>query len=476
MSDPIHQVREDVASGRSTTKASRFLDRASAFYREQVPFILIASGAILRLEQFLHRRSLWLDEALLANTAIPIPLSKIGHIPGGQAPPAGFVFVDRLSVSLFGNNEYALRLFPLLCGILSLVVFRSLARRVLTPAAVPIALALFCFSPSLLYFANEFKQYGTDVLFALLIAVGAMRLREGRPITTRRATAYGLVGAASVWFSHPAAFVLAGTAAVLITEQVLKRRWAEARALAVGCVVWGASLAATYLVSLRYLVNDRLLITFWRDGFPPRPLRVGTATTWVLDRAADALRSPAGFFRFPKVAAALGGAGVVASLVRRKVPELAVLLAPIPLVLAAAVARKYPARDRLILFLLPALFLVVAASVDLASVRRLRAVGAAALVILAVVAAEPIGDALRLFPRPIERTEARLLLEYVRDHRQPGDALYVDRGAFPTYRYYALTVGVEADRAVLKRAGPHVPSPDGARRRWLGSAPVARIC
>ena len=36
-----------------------------------------------------------------------------------QAAPIGFLFIEKLSILVFGNHDYIMRLFPLLAGILA---------------------------------------------------------------------------------------------------------------------------------------------------------------------------------------------------------------------------------------------------------------------------------------------------------------------------------------------------------------------
>lgn len=439
-----------------------------SFYLTHVPVLLVASGVILRIEQYLHRRSLWLDEASLAQ-AVHGALSHIAHAPGGQAPPIGFALVEHTSVSAFGNNEYALRFFPLLCGLASIFVFASLARRLLRPAAVPVALALFCFSPSLLYFSGEVKHYASDVLFTLVVLLGAMRLHDAPRIPIRRAIGYGIVGAAAVLFSHPAMFVLGGASAVLIAERALTSRWKDVGALVVGSAVWTAGFVAAYLISLRNLSNNQNLLEYWSVGFPPRPLGLASATRWVGHRFSDALHYPAGF-RSATLAALAGAAGVAALLVRRRGWTLALLLAPVPLLLVAAAARKYPAHDRLLLFLMPVVILILVASMDLVPEGRFRPAKVAIVALLVYISAGPVAEAAARYVHPIERAETRQVFEFVHERWRTGDALYVDYGAFPAYRVYASATGIRADRVVISEPGLSCDAPagiSGAKRIWL---------
>jgi len=128
-----------------------------------------------------------------------------------QAAPLLFLVVEKVSANTFGSTEYALRLFPFLCGVLSLFLFYRLSKLCLTPKAVPIALGLFAIAGPVIYYSSEVKPYSSDVAVALLLSCAAVYC-VSREVSTREYIAIGLLGFASIWLSHPAVFVLTGIA------------------------------------------------------------------------------------------------------------------------------------------------------------------------------------------------------------------------------------------------------------------------
>jgi len=60
-----------------------------------------------------------------------------------QVAPSGFLLAEKTAVALFGSNEPALRLFPLLCALASLVLFLRVAEHALRGFALPLAVSLF---------------------------------------------------------------------------------------------------------------------------------------------------------------------------------------------------------------------------------------------------------------------------------------------------------------------------------------------
>ncbi len=87
-----------------------------------------------------------------------------------------FLVIERMMVRLPLPTVWAARLIPLLCGIASMFLMRSVARRYLLARAVPIAVGLFALDDWLIYYAAEIKQYSSDItltLVALLLASAA---------------------------------------------------------------------------------------------------------------------------------------------------------------------------------------------------------------------------------------------------------------------------------------------------------------
>jgi hypothetical protein len=440
-----------------------------------LPLLVALTGLALRLEQYLHGRSLWFDEALVDLNVIHRPLRQLLAEPLAyqQAAPPGFLTAQRLVVALLGGSERSLRLVPFLGGCLALVVFARLAHRLLSRPAALVATALAAFSPFLVYYTAESKQYSTDVLFTVVILDLAvvLLLRRPRPLP---ACAFGVAGAVGVVCSHPAALVAGGASLVLLTVYLVRRDWHAVGWVAAGSSIWLAAFTAEYLLLLRGLATNRALLAYWRAGFAPRPLAPGSLLAWLGPASLRVLRNSLGF-SLPGLAALACLAGVIA-LGRRRVASAALLLAPLPLVVAAAAARKYPLDGRLTLFLAPLVLLLLAASVDVLGGMTAGRVPLGTLaggLLVAVVAVQPVGRTLRAFPHPIDVTETRPLLETIRAQWRPGDRVAVETSAEPAYRYYAARLGLDPAPVVValrtRRCGgpPVAPELIEAERVWF---------
>jgi uncharacterized membrane protein len=113
-------------------------------------------------------RSLWLDEAMLALNIVNRSFFELFKpLDYDQGAPIGFLMAEKVFNVLFGRNENALRLFPLILGLLSLWLFYLVLKHFVHGTNLVIALALFAFNPHINYSSSDVKQY-TLVLFVII--------------------------------------------------------------------------------------------------------------------------------------------------------------------------------------------------------------------------------------------------------------------------------------------------------------------
>ncbi|HEY9646731.1 MAG TPA: glycosyltransferase family 39 protein, partial [Chroococcidiopsis sp.] len=315
-----------------------------------LPILIIGFGIYIRIVQYLHNRALWADEAALTlNILNRSYLELFLPLDNEQGAPIGFLLVERLMVQLLGSSEFALRLFPLICGIGSLFLLYILAKRLLLPSAVPIVLWLAASSDRLIYYSSEVKQYSTDVTIALALTLFLLSIREQlyRP---RAVALTAAVGSMAIWWSHPAIFVLAGVELAFILTDLLQRKKLYVLGKLPIYGAWLLSFVAFYLFSLQRLSNNDVLLTSWTGrGLPPSPLDLG----WSIRALSEYFYNPVGFVGAFKAIAILAALMGCISWFRRKPETLLLMVLPIAVTLFASYLDKYPFNGRLILFLYP---------------------------------------------------------------------------------------------------------------------------
>jgi len=325
-------------------------------------WLLVALGLILRLLEYGDNRPLYRDEQSLQANLVGFAFHDFTTtLSENQLAPPAFLAVERLMVRMPLPVTAAGRLVPLLCGIASMFLMRSVARRYLTPRAVPIAVGLFALNDWLLYYSAEIKQYSGDValtLVALLLAAGPTAMTRRRLCLL---AGFGLVG---VWFSYPLALVLAGVGTYFMVKAALGREWNRAFDFLAMSLAWALSFAICYEVSHRILSKDRFLWDWWDFAFLPMPPRSFADLKRAAWQVLNLLNAPAGVLMPVGVLASaflalvffvLGGL----VLGRRWRGGLYLLLAPLLFALLASGLHQYPFHGRLLLFLIPSVHLLV---------------------------------------------------------------------------------------------------------------------
>ena len=238
------------------------------FSSKRLPWMIIFLGVALRLAQYLANRSLWLDESYIALNIVQRSFSQLfGPLDYHQVAPIGFLLIEKVAVQAFGNTEYALRLFPLLCGIVALFLFYKLAPSYLAPRAVTLGLGLFSIADPSIYYSSEVKQYSSDVTVALILYLIAIRYWEQEKPTFGHKAIFGIVGSIAIWFSHAAVFVLSGIGISLLLVSLKRKNWTKVSEVSITCSFWLASFAVFYFFFLRKdLSNVESLAILWGKG------------------------------------------------------------------------------------------------------------------------------------------------------------------------------------------------------------------
>ncbi len=456
--------------------------RANSFYdSKQLLWVIICFGIVLRLAQYLSNRALWLNEAYLALNIVNRSFSELLQpLDPFQAAPIGFLIVEKLLVQIFGNSEYVLRLFPFLCGIISLFLFCRLATHYIATKAVPIALGLFAVSDSLIYHSSEVKQYSSDVVIGLLLLYVAAIYIQSERLTTSRIALFGAIGAIAIWFSHPAVFILAGVGASLALFCLGAKEWPRIARLSIIYSIWILSFAACYFVSLRDLSHHERLLSHWSGGFMPFPPMAFSDAKWFVKTFFKIFDEPAGL-SLPHIAGLTFLIGCISMFFAKK-KALLVLISPIPFVLLASGLHSYPFSGRLLLFVAPFLLLFIAEGAEQIRVKTRHNFPIIGIALIGLLVFPPLLFASYHLIKPRTREEIKPVISYVVDHKQDGDLLYVYYGSWPAFEFYSDKYGFKKSdyvEGVSSRDNPsrYIEDLDklrGKKRVWILFSHVRR--
>jgi hypothetical protein len=298
----------------------------------------------------------------------------------------------------------------------------------------------------------------------LLVWVGSSfeHWRRGVPILA-------LAGAMAPWLSHPSVFVLAAVGTVTLATAIHRGAWSDVALRCSAIAAWLGSFGLAHAVALRSLLDNDRLHAFWRAGFPPEPATASAVASWLVESAlglsylsffeaglVGPLAPPAWWEPGNALALAATVVGLACAFLVATRFALTFALAT-GATLAASVLGLYPFRGRLLLFLVPLVYLAASSTVEWIATRRARWRGWLAGVALIVLIAPMAWRALHLVVEPTVHNEIVSALAHVRAHHARGDVVLLDNYSGPVFDFYAERFGLDGTTAlVLPRAAPDV--------------------
>jgi hypothetical protein len=250
-------------------------------------------------------------------------------------------------------------------------------------------------------------------------------------------------------------FILAGIGLMLFFAAITGNRRIPIRWLFGLAMLWAISFGAAYLVSLQHLAADDYLYNYWKNAFmpfPPNGTRIWFGKTYY------SLLSTA-LSRTDQIVAVLVlvlvPIGCLSLLYRDRVIAI-MMISPFFIALLASAAQKYPLEGRLMLFLVPFVFFLIAeglgfiysllAKWHVGIARTISMLPALVLVFL------PATVTWEFFVTPYVDTNMKPVLQYVADQRQEEDVIYVFHTINAVFEYYAPLYGLEHTSVLMGKA------------------------
>jgi 4-amino-4-deoxy-L-arabinose transferase-like glycosyltransferase len=415
----------------------------------------------------LGSRNLWTDEAWVA-LAVMKPTAAEA-LAAGQSTPPFYLLTVWAMVQVWGHSEMVLRGLSWLFGVGTLGLIWRFSRKLVEIPAALLALAAVAFSPTMVYYSKELKQYSGDAFFAVSVLWLTERLqaREGG----QGWLALGLAGVVGLGFSQPLIFTLPVVWAVL---WVTLPRGQRPRLVCLG-VIWLLAAAGYYLLFIRREIDPEL-VAYWTQDFPDLSGLV-PFFRWLgpaLYRYFWYFLGEWGVIWGPMLLAA----GMMVMVQRGCGRVLLYLTGPLLLAFGAACLHRYPfmahyGGNRLMLFSAPVLYLLAAAGgwgIFAWLWRRRQRWLALALTVL-LLAALNLRAGIKENLSPLNnREEIQPLVVYLEANLQPQDLIYVYYFAVAPFKYYyhGPNPGICWGRSCVEQGlDPAGQTPTPPQRLWL---------
>jgi len=413
------------------------------FTQKVISFFIILVGIILRLAQYIFNRSLTEGEAALALNIVQRSYAQLlKPLDYVQAAPVGFLLIQKSISSLFGANEYGLRLFPLIAGVAALFFFYEVGKKIISRQSLIIGLVLFAVGDHLIYFASEVKQYSSDVLIALLI-IWLTMLVFNKGFNIKYLLLFGFIGGLCLWFSHPALFVFGGSLVTMFLYILHKRSYTKIPGLAFATIFGLGSFVINYLVTLSDLSQSKNLMTFWQKSFMPLPPTSLTDLKWFGYVFLRTFKFPVGLSVYELFLAVLAFFWGCFLMFKNKKIHLLLIISPICLALFASGLHRYPFEGRLLLFLTPFMVLIIAQGISDIQLKLKTRSNFLGLAIVCILLVQPVLLAGYHLIRPRAPEELRSTLDYVEANWQKEDMIYVYYASLNAFLYYHSRYGFQ---------------------------------
>ncbi|GIF75407.1 hypothetical protein [Asanoa siamensis] len=392
---------------------------------------------------------MWKDEAAIANNLRRSFLQLAGHLTYDQVAPVGWLWLQKAMIEVVGPGDRVLRFLPFVGTLTVLCLGTLIARRAIGRfGAVAVAL-LLSFSPVLLVYAGETKQYAWEAGVALALIVLAAWAHDairwaGWPALRARpwlALAWIAATGVAVFVSFSAILVMFAVTAALVGLHALRRAWPDA--LFQAALSAPAALTAVFLVWWRHRFSFYPNQTdYFRGGTAPEGAGVREYLDWFPYMWSKFIEAPMSW-RHGALVLALMVVGLVSLWLRSRLWAAMLLMVFLAAVGGGAV-RGFPVVSRPAIYLIaPTVVLVVAAVDGLARAsvalyrrgrahpwQRIPAIAAAlaavaAAVGIGLVAGPSAGTARAEIAQPLGKEALRDALREVSDRVQPGDVVLV---------------------------------------------------
>jgi len=385
-------------------------------------FLLLA--ATLAFGLFGIERSLWLDEAWVANSVHAPTLREMFYYPGWlQTSPPLFLLLERATIHLFGLSNAALRAVPLTLEMAAVGLFFAAARRVAALPLAVLATTLVAFHPVAIEYSRTAKQYSGEVAAsAALLAAASAYLGNASPRTFRWLLVALLVAPP---LSYPAVFLIPGlVVAVWATGDRRGAAWLALTASSVLAILYPLFIRPNYSPALRQ---------FWAASSEHVSSAALIAAICLCAGALAWFAFAAGARQWMYWICAVPGLLLVAS----------------------SALGWYPATPRTWLFVLPCLVMLLAILADEFLGRWPRIVPAVSTMVWIAAAAIPLAAAWRQVHqhRNLPGEDFAGAVQFLRQHAAPADLLLVHPSVKEGFELYATMEGFAAPRPVYGATG-----------------------
>lgn len=321
--------------------------------------LILITGVILRIKIYLYDQGIIGDQVSLVyfNVMNRDYMDLFRPLDGKQVAPPLFLVMTKFFFTIGKNINgllcagFGAKFFAQICSLASVFAFYALLNKAFkNKLYIIICLMLFCFNTAALNYAQEAKQYSTDLLFSILLIYTFYSINFKQD-SVKKISFYSLILVLSLWFSTSAPFVIAAGFCYLIFDFVKNKTYDKKFLIvlipfALNFLIW----FLVYYIPVKEFTYG-FMYKFWSTQDPKFLSHKGFKIfSMELNRLIPFNLVIPSFM-----------AGILILLQKKENKILALTSLPILLCMFVSYLNHYPFELRLILFLLPSIIIITMA-------------------------------------------------------------------------------------------------------------------
>lgn len=410
------------------------------FYTFLAAILLL--GIILRFQAFLINRPLWHDESSLALNIIESGFAEY-FIPlkYGQAAPPLFMILTKIITLFIGIKEAALRLFPFLCSLISVLLFYYFSNILLkNRLAILLANFLFAVNYNLIYYSQEFKQYSSEaaICIVLFIVYAKTDIKE---MKSKYAFILGIIAALSFGLAFPSVFITASW----ILYEIIKSGKKQIHKLIIFITPSLIFLITYAFLTILPQLNSGYLQNYWKQGFVTlNPLTL-----------LQLLKTNLFYWFVPNQQFFCMGLFLTAGIIiminriqhRTNMKEYSLILFTLFFIILASLFHIYPFIDRISLYFIPFAIIIQVVPAELISLNKKILSGILILLILFTLKQYSPNYIKTFFNTNIfQKKDSRAIIKELSEKYDYKSYVLINDASFTDYIYYAKLYNFDTDK------------------------------
>lgn len=390
--------------------------------------VFISLGVFLRLNEYFHDKSVWRDEVyLLTNLQTKSFVELLQALDFNQGAFWGFLVIEKFILSILGDSGYSLRLFSLICGIISIFLFYKLVSLYLDKRRVLLSLALFSISYSLIYYSAELKPYSLDVLCTLLLLLLTANV-EKKKLDIKNIIIFGFYISLVAWFSYPSVFVTVSIIIVKLAGSLVKKNTGEFKSNLLLFIFYSVNLLLLYFFHLSNL-HKHSVERFEDYCFMPSFSISYSFLKWFYQAFSNLFN----FIPVSKITLLFFVFGCISLFVKRRV-LLFFLLTPLIITLIASSLHVYPFTHRLLLFYVPIAIILLVEGLEYLNKKFNNKI--LFIIFIIILFYKPILTLEKKIFIPTIYEDVKIAMDYLKTNLKEKDIIYVHLPLQFAFSYY----------------------------------------